>query len=570
MPMPFVANVPAEVLTQVRRALALLPDIADLTRPRRTHPWAFVDSPEIDLPATQAAAAEVDAAVRGLAGFGDLSGVLRYARTPADLDALAHLLSGPAVGLDVLDETFTGLWTASTSAVLGEIAAFIAFRHPGLDVATPDALNLPLADIYVAAQTAAASSWFGRRRRLTAVRDRIAPYLRPGATVKPKDVPALVENLWRVQNSVQAIVARASSIPGLSVPEGWNPFADTGLLDRRVAWLRRAGTAVDGSTPFHVALRKLIVAGLPAGSDAGAAVARLRDAVSGLLAECKSDPDALSAWAGDDGFVLRWSMTRPERGVDSSVLMSLRRWVSFLDTLEPLRYAGLFDARRLLVTGAVPADDATRAFERGLAAASVAERLDATGLDMFDEGAHEKAIRRFTAASRAVREHLTTALPAKVLGTRPFDAASGNGQVGALQRELAKQRRGLGVRQLLSQYRRADHRRHAVRAGLAGLGGAVLPGGRRASSTWSCSTRRRRSGSRTRSARWAAPARPSSSATRSRCRRRRSPSRPPAATTAPTSRRRRSRTRSRSSASACRRGCRGSGCRGTTAARTSR
>ena len=80
------------------------------------------------------------------------------------------------------------------------------------------------------------------------------------------------------------------------------------------------------------------------------------------------------------------------------------------------------------------------------------ERLDATGLDMFDPQAHEKAIRRFTTASRAVREHLTVALPARVLGSRPFDAASGSGQVGALQRELAKQRRGLGVRSLLATY----------------------------------------------------------------------------------------------------------------------
>jgi hypothetical protein len=452
VPLPFAANAPDEVLAQVRRSLALLPEIADLTRPRRTHPWAFVDSPGIDLPATQAAAAEVDAAVRALTGVPELSGVLRHARAPDDLDALAHVLSGPPVGLDVLDETFTPLWTASTSAVLGEVAAFLAFRHPGLDVATPDVLALPLAEIYVAAQTAAASSWFGRRRRLTAVRDRLAPYLRPGVTVKPKDVPALVENLWRVQNSVSAIAQRAASIPGLPVPAGWSPFADASLLDRRVAWLRRAGTAVDGSTPFHVALRKLIVAGVPVTPAAGAAVARLRDAVHRLLDVCGCDPVALSTWAGDDGLVLRWSMTRPERGVESSVLMPLRRWVTFLDTLEPLRYAGLFDARTLLVTGAVAADDATRAFERGLAEASVAERLDATGLDAFDDGAHEKAIRRFTTASRAIREHLTTALPAAVLAARPFDAASGGGQVGALQRELAKQRRGLGVRSLLARY----------------------------------------------------------------------------------------------------------------------
>ena len=147
------------------------------------------------------------------------------------------------------------------------------------------------------------------------------------------------------------------------------------------------------------------------------AVAGLRDAVTALVTACRSSSDQLATWAGDDGFVLRWSMTRPERGLDN--LMSLRRWVSFLDTLEPLRFAGLFDARTLLVTGAVPADDAVRAFDRGLAVASVAERLDSTGLDLFDARAHEKSIRRFTTASRAVREHLTTALPARVLGTRP-------------------------------------------------------------------------------------------------------------------------------------------------------
>ena len=115
--------------------------------------------------------------------------MLRRARTTDELDALAHVLGGPRIGLDVIDETFTELWTAATSAVIGEIAAFTAFRHPGLDVCTPQALTLPLAEIYVAAQTAAASSWWGRRRRLIAVRDRLAPYLRPEAKVKPQGRP---------------------------------------------------------------------------------------------------------------------------------------------------------------------------------------------------------------------------------------------------------------------------------------------------------------------------------------------------------------------------------------------
>ena len=44
VPEPFVANAPEEVLRSVRVALALLPDIADLTRPSLRHLWAFVDS----------------------------------------------------------------------------------------------------------------------------------------------------------------------------------------------------------------------------------------------------------------------------------------------------------------------------------------------------------------------------------------------------------------------------------------------------------------------------------------------------------------------------------------------
>src|SRR3954469_24864413 len=452
VPLPFVAGASEATLTAVRHALVLLPDIADLTRPSPRHPWAFVDSPAIDQPAAQTAAVEVDRAVRDLPVGTGLASVLRHARTPEDLDSLAHLLTGPPVGLDVLDETFTGYWTAATSAIQGEVAAYTAVRHPRMGAGAPAAAALPLAEIYVAAQTAAASAWFGRRKRLTAVRDRLAPYLRPDATVKPKDVPALVEALWRVQNSVQAIAARAASIPGLTVPEGWNPFLDPELLDREVAWLRRAGAAVDGASPFHVALRRLIVAGEAADPAGAAVVARLRDGLARLLQQCGSSSAALAAWAGDDGFVLRWTMTRPERGVEHPGLNSLRRWATFLDTLEPLRTAGLPEARALLVGGAVLADDAVRAFDRGLAEASVTERRDATGLDTFDPELHEKAIRRFTAASQAVRRHLTAALPAAVIGARPFDAAAGAGQVGPLQRELARQRRGLGVRQLLAQY----------------------------------------------------------------------------------------------------------------------
>ena len=327
----------------------------------------------------------------------------------------------------------------------------------------------------MAAQTAAASSWFGRRRRLIAVRDRLTPYLRPDAKLKPKDVPAVVESLWRVQTAVQAIASRAATIPGLSVPEGWNPFLDGELLAAEVQWLRRAGAAVDGASAFHVQLRKLIVAGLPAGTAAAEAVGRLRDAVIALLAVCSSSADQLATWAGDDGFVLRWSMTRPERGVDSSVLMSLRRWVSFLDTLEPLRYAGLFDARTLLVTGAVKADDAVRAFDRGLAAASVRERLDAhRARHVRRRGAREgdPPVHRGLAGGARAPDLGAAGAGARVAAVRRGVRLGPGRRAAAGAGQAAPRARRAGA---AGAVRRADHLGHAVRAGLAGLGGAVLP-----------------------------------------------------------------------------------------------
>ncbi|SFT95151.1 Part of AAA domain-containing protein [Geodermatophilus amargosae] len=450
VPQPFAAAAPAATLAGVRRALALLPDVADLVRPSPRHPWAFVDTSRVDLPAAQRVTAEVDTAMRALPAEEHLARALREVRTPGDLDDLAHLLSGPAVGLDVLDEVPTERWTTATTTVLGEVAAFASTVHPGLELATPEALALPLADLYVAAQTAQAARWWTRRQGLRAVRAQLAPVLRPGGTVKLRDLPELTASLWRLQTAAAALAARASVIPGLSVPEGWNPLLHPALLDGQVAWLRRAGTVVDSAREFAVALRRYVVAGPGPDAGAAAAVARLRDGLDELLSVCRSTPAALAAWCGGDGVVLRWALTRPERGVEHGGLISLRRWAEFLDTLEPLRAAGLTEARAELVSGRLPAEDASRALEHGLAAASSAERRAATGLDGFDEAAHSRAITRFTAASRAVRRHLTSALPASVLAGRQLEDA--DGRLGALQRELGRSRKGMSVRALLAQY----------------------------------------------------------------------------------------------------------------------
>ena len=452
---PALSDQSPEAIARLRHQLAALPDVADLARPRPDHPWAFVDTTEgIDLERVRSAARDVDEAVEVAATHGSLSFVVAAATTGEELATLASLIEVAPTPLAVLDQTRTSEWRQASSSLHTEVAAFVAAAHPGLDVATPQALDLPLADLHAQAQAAAASGWFGRKKRLRAVADQLAPALRAGASVAPKRVPELTGALLQLQSAVRGLAERASAVPGLAVPPGWNPMTDAGreLLDRQAAWLTWAGEAVDTQDTFALALRAFLTTAPTVDAASARAVRTLSDAVTALGDATRATSDSVARWAGGVGLVSRWSTTRGERNLEEPALHSLRRWLAFLAELAPLAAVGMQAAHRQLMTGAVPADAAVHAFDRGLAETSTHERLAATGLDAFDAAAHERTIGRFTRSSAAVRSQMTTAIPGEVLAARRFQAGAGRGQMGALQRELAKQRGGLAVRSLLTTY----------------------------------------------------------------------------------------------------------------------
>ena len=105
-----------------------------------------------------------------------------------------------------------------------------------------------------------------------------------------------------------------------------------------------------------------------------------------------------------------------------------------------------------MLSGEIPADEAVRAFERGIAEASLRERALSTGLDTFDTNLQMRTVNRFTGASSAVRQHLLTSVPAQVLDARTYDASATAGQVGLLKRQLGRQRGGMGVRSLMMNF----------------------------------------------------------------------------------------------------------------------
>ena len=250
------------------RALALLPDIADLTRPSLRHPWAFVDYPDIDLPATQAAAAEVDAAVRGLTGVRRAvrRAAPRRGRRPTSTRWRTCCPARRSVSTCSTRRSPSSgrrrrrrCWARSPRSPRSATRASTSRRRRRC--------ALPLAEIYVAGAD---------RGGVVVVRPPAAADRRPRPA---RAVPAARgdgEAEGRAGAGREPVAGadrgRRRSRRGPSSHPGPDacPRAGTRSATPTCSTGRSRGCAgpvppSTASTPFHVALRKLIVAGLPAG-----------------------------------------------------------------------------------------------------------------------------------------------------------------------------------------------------------------------------------------------------------------------------------------------------------------
>jgi hypothetical protein len=465
LPVPTSMVVTPGAVTRVRACLGTLIDDADPARPRADHPWGFVDPTDplgADQSAIHTAAVEFDRAAAVAVTGPEVSHVLELARTPADIQALATFAGSWAQNLTLLDETGTDAWRAAAAAVQQSLRASAGAPHPAMTRAEPRVLDLDVEDLHARAVNAAGSSWFGRRRRQQAVLDDLAVALRQ--PVPRAELTALTAELVDLRHQVRALAERANELPGVNLPVEWSPLTESGLaqLDDQIGWLVWASDAVrvaDGlgrpipePAPFATALRSFVARAATASSADRARIDGLARAARDLQRAVDTPDDRIGRWAGDIGMVARWRSTASDRELGDEQLRSLRRWLSLLAHLQPLRDAGADEARLVLLDGRVRADDAVQAFDAGTVATSLAERASATGLGGFEPSIHNRYVERFTAASAAVRAELVRSIPEALVESRSFDTHGVLGQIGELRRELVKQRRGLPVRGLLGRY----------------------------------------------------------------------------------------------------------------------
>lgn len=454
MPRSLITSADPALFDTVAQVIRTLPEKFDDARPRPDHPWAFIDTippTGLDPGRIHTAALAFDTALSELHAGGIAVEALGRCRAPDAVDGWARLAAEPRYPLAAVDAVATAEWQAYIAGI-EQVLASVQQKPQWLATVNPAAMDLDIPAIHTAAVAADESGMFGRKKRRRAVLAQLTDVLivDPSA-VKLKTLSALTADLQTSHAVVADLRQRVAALPAVLFDRSWNPFVDNDAahLVQSLAALRRVGQTLSvNPTDPHVADLRTFYSGTATG--ASASTLHALSAGWRQLTDLTGSAAAQAVWAGDSSFISRWLATRDTRRVESPV--TIERWVALLQHVEPLLRADMNEARRNILAGDIVAEDASLAFDRGVALASVAERLEVSGLGDFDVTAHGKAIDRFTSSSAAIRDELCRSIPARLLEGRSFDAFTESGQIGLLKRQLDRRRGGMSVRALMENF----------------------------------------------------------------------------------------------------------------------
>lgn len=461
IPTVFVSTASAEQIDFIRATLRRLPDTADLVRPAELNGWGFVEvtshSPS-DIADLHRAAMDFDGAIGRVFASTGQSPALAHSASPEFVERWSQLAGAPHFPLESLDQLRPRIRSGELSALQQHLRALSSAPPQWADTVRLDALNAnPAPDaIHAAAQAADASGFFGRRKRQRSALEMFGSNLVvPLKSVPPKSIAQLTAQVEATAASAATLRNGLLSLPVSVIDAGWNPFdaAESDRVSSQLDWLVWLSGALEPrpDDPDATILRETH---RTSSTDPVLSGTLTELAASWRALEKAASPKAsagvLAKWASPRPVVDAWGVTRGSRALDTST--SLDRWVAFARALDPLRSHGLSDAHAALISGRVLADDASIAFDKGVAVASLVEREHSQGLESFDPQAHGRSVERFTSSTAAIRAELPRWIPAEILSRRKIDATYSGGRLGELKRQIGRQRGGLSVRGLMDGY----------------------------------------------------------------------------------------------------------------------
>jgi hypothetical protein len=344
-------------------------------------------------------------------------------------------------------------WRSEADAVRAAVTQF-GTAHAGI-LARSTAAGFTLAglDGLIAQSEKLDGSWFFPELRRGALRSALAGVLQGGSTPDGAEVTGLLRSLKAAADDSATLAARISALAGVAVPEGWHAY-NADAADAFALAESRARAAVALARTAPQAWAYLLTPSPSAAEDT--ALQQISAAWAAWLTALAATPTTVRQWA-QDSWMDSWHRDETLWAGDlaSSGVLQPQRFAETRRLLTALSRAGLDGFADQLATADITPALAVEALQRGLAAASLDERSAAGSLDLFDGDGHDRTTDSYLAQSAALREQLRTAVAARLISLRPFDADNLRGEVAELARQIERKRGGLAFRELARRYPRA-------------------------------------------------------------------------------------------------------------------
>ncbi|MET8258208.1 DUF4011 domain-containing protein [Micromonospora sp. NPDC005205] len=447
---------PAPARAQVETTLREFPAAARSARLRAAHPWALSGCRTLDGlhgAAVTEIAGELERLRADLAAYRRLVELLRKLPAPetvSELQAGAWLaVRGMLPDRQTTVHASDRRWDEAVARFQANLAAFQQGFAGELATFRPDVFARPELTAWHGEAQEAAKRLFGKGKRRQAIADRLAVHLVAGATLDVEQVEVLTGRLVAARAQAAALHQHLLGLGGLRLSQ-WLP-TDPNAQERLTEAVEatRVGRTLLSQ---HPQAWELFQSGF---TDVDAAMldrcaSRWR-AWRGVL---RSGGPELTLWAGGSHWIDAWQRDGAAwlHELQSEELFPLRRWATVLAHVDVLASAGLTDYRDQLLRAEVPAHLAEEVYRRGVAAASLAERVRAGGLQYFDPELHDDEISQFEAAAGELRSALPTQLPSVLVRRRPFSPTDRRGRFADFAAELRRKRGGRSFRELFEQY----------------------------------------------------------------------------------------------------------------------
>ncbi|EEI27821.1 AAA domain-containing protein [Corynebacterium glucuronolyticum] len=149
---------------------------------------------------------------------------------------------------------------------------------------------------------------------------------------------------------------------------------------------------------------------------------------------------------------IRDQLPKWKADIDANGVSTLRNVAQWNEAAVPLSELGFEEAVLSILGGEVPLSEIDMALLRGLARASLVERIGAFKLDNFSVAEKDDQLLRLKRAVKKLQSELKKSLPAKLQNQRHFKPGRVSGKTGDLRRRLESKRKMQSFRNLFNDY----------------------------------------------------------------------------------------------------------------------